>query len=169
MYSFLLPERLWWLPSVTSPTLCQPRGTLPENMGKGGMKFKRESFPWGDLDLQNLSHKTTLESPDPGPLRLQQTLESPEALNKIPIPGPCYSEAPLQSGAQELGICSFIRFPVCLWGALRFWKNWQSHLLEDLYNFWKIYLNLDNCLLSPKLIKSQGETEKKRRSNSSKS
>ena len=141
---------------MTSPTLCQPRGTLPENTGKGGMKFKRESFPWGDLDLQNLSHKTTLESPNPGPLRLQQTLESPEAFNKSPIPGPHFR-------VEHRNWASAVLY------ALRFWKNWQSHLLEDLYNFWKIYLNLDNCLLSPKLIKSQGETEKKRSSNSSKS
>ena len=119
---------------MTSPTLCQPRGTLPENTGKGGMKFKRESFPWGDLDLQNLSHKTTLESPNPGPLRLQQTLESPEAFNKIPIPGPCYSEAPLQSGAQELGICSFICTEV-LEELAESSSGRFIQLLEDLFEF----------------------------------
>lgn len=148
----LLPEQFWWMPSVPSPPLCQSRGTLPENMGKGGMRFKRESFPWVDLDLQNLSHKTTLESPNPGPLRLQQTLESPEALKNtdswaLLFWGPT-SEAP--GSAVLYAFYMLPRVPV---RGTEVWKNWQSHLLEDLYNFQKIHLNLDNCLLSPKLIK----------------
>lgn len=55
----------------------------------------------GFANLQ--SQKATLESPSPGPLRPQQTLESWGALSKIPIPGPCYSKAPLQQDVEEPG------------------------------------------------------------------
>ena len=151
------------MPSVPSPPLCQSRGTLPENMGKGGMRFKRESFPWGDLDLQNLSHKTTLESPNPGPLRLQQTLESPEALKNTDSWALLFW-GPTSEWSRGTRICSFICFlyasPCACEG------HWSLEELAEsssgrFIKFPEDSFELDNCLLFPKLIKSQGETEKK--------
>lgn len=114
----------------------------------------------GFANLQ--SQKATLESPNPGPLRPQQTLESWGHLVKYRFLGPAIPRPHFSKMWRSPGICIFICFHMCLWGTPRFWNCWQSHLLEDVYNFQKTYLNLYNCLLSPKLIKSQWGNWKKK-------
>lgn len=69
--------------------------------------------------------KVSLESPEWGPLRFQQTAESPGALRKTPLPRPRSSEALLPRGVGSLGICIVPCFPT----HPRLRKRWSSRLL----------------------------------------